>query len=67
MDKSEIGAVARPQGIKGELKIRLFGDGFEQVKDVTAVEIKGVSYKIENFNSCGGEEVAAKREEVKVE
>lgn len=60
MDKIEIGAVAKPQGIKGELKIRLFGDGFEQVKGVTAVEIKGVAYKIENFKSCGGEEAIIK-------
>lgn len=31
-DKIEIGAVAKPQGIKGELKIRLFCDGSIRLK-----------------------------------
>ena len=42
MNKIEIGAVAKPQGIKGELKLRLFCDGFDSVKNVTKVELDGV-------------------------
>ena len=39
-EKIEIGAVAKPQGIKGELKVRLFADDFAAVKDIKTVEIK---------------------------
>lgn len=59
-NKIEIGAVAKPQGIKGELKIRLFADGFDSVKGVTEVEISSVVYKVENFRYAGGEEAIMK-------
>ncbi len=60
MDKIEIGAVAKPQGIKGELKIRLFCDGFDSVKAVTEAEIGGKVYAVESFRSSGAEEAILK-------
>lgn len=60
MNKIEIGAVAKPQGIKGELKIRLFGDGFNTVKDITEAEVDGKVYKVESFRYSGGEEAIIK-------
>ena len=59
-DKIEIGAVAKPQGIKGELKIRLFCDGFDSVKNITEAEVDGKVYKVESFRFCGGEEAILK-------
>lgn len=56
MNKIEIGAVAKPQGIKGELKIRLFADDFNSVKKITEVEINSVIYKVENFRKISDEE-----------
>ncbi|MBQ8726761.1 MAG: 16S rRNA processing protein RimM [Clostridia bacterium] len=56
MNKIEIGAVAKPQGIKGELKVRLFVDDFNSVKKITEVEINSVIYKIENFRKISDEE-----------
>lgn len=60
MDIIEIGAVARPQGIRGELKIKLFADGFESVKGVTWVEISGKKYKVENFRQTAEDEAIIK-------
>ena len=57
MNKIEIGAVAKPQGIKGELKIRLFCDGFGSVKNITEAEIDGKVYPVESFR-CSGEDEA---------
>ena len=56
MNKIEIGAVAKPQGIKGELKIRLFADDFNSVKNISQVEINSVIYKVENFRKISDEE-----------
>lgn len=56
MDKIEIGAVAKPQGIKGELKLRLFADNFDSVKNVKKVEIGGVEYTVSSFRYAGGDE-----------
>ena len=61
-DKIEIGAVAKPQGIKGELKIRLFADGFDSVKNITEVEINSTVYKVVHFRHAGGEEAILKVE-----
>lgn len=63
MDKNlkiEIGAVAKPQGIKGELKVRLFADDFASVKDIKTVEINSIDYAVESFRSAGGEEAILK-------
>ena len=60
MNKIEIGAVAKPQGIKGELKIRLFADSFDSVKNVTEVEINSVIYKVENFRAINADEALLK-------
>ncbi len=60
MNKIEIGAVAKPQGIKGELKIRLFCDGFESVKNITEAEIDGKVYAVESFRFSGGDEAILK-------
>lgn len=58
--KIEIGAVAKPQGIKGELKIRLFADDFASVKNIKKVEINSVEYAVASFRSAGGEEAILK-------
>ena len=60
MNKIEIGAVAKPQGIKGELKIRLFCDGFDSVKNITEAEIDGKVYAVESFRYSGGDEAILK-------
>lgn len=58
--KIEIGAVAKPQGIKGELKIRLFADDFASVKNIKKVEINSVEYAVASFRLAGGEEAILK-------
>lgn len=55
-DKIQFGAVAKPQGIKGELKIRLFADSFDSVKKITEVEINSVLYKVECFRKISDDE-----------
>ncbi len=60
MNKIEIGAVAKPQGIKGELKIKLFADDFNSVKKITEVEINSALYKVESFKPFGAEEAILK-------
>ena len=61
-NKIQIGAVAKPQGIKGELKIKLFADSFKSVSKVSEVEINTVIYKVLSFKSAGGEEAILKVE-----
>ena len=60
MDKIEIGAVAKPQGIKGELKLKLFADNFSSIKNIKTVEINGVNYAVQNFKESGKEEAIIK-------
>ena len=60
MNKIEIGAIAKPQGIKGELKIRLFADSFNSVKGVTKVEIASVLYEVEWLKKISDEEAILK-------
>lgn len=60
MNKIEIGAVAKPQGIKGEIKVKLFADDFNSVKKITEVEINSVLYKVESFKPFGAEEAILK-------
>ena len=64
MNKIEIGAVAKPQGIKGEIKVRLFADSFDSVKNVTEVEINSVVYKVENFRAINADEAILKVKEI---
>lgn len=59
-EKIEIGAVAKPQGIKGELKVRLFADDFVAVKDIKTVEINSIDYTVASFRYAGGEEAVLK-------
>lgn len=64
IDKSEklieIGAVAKPQGIKGELKIRLFCDGFDSVAGITAAHIDGIKRKVLSIRRISEEEAILK-------
>ncbi len=64
MDKIEIGAVAKPQGIKGELKIKLFADDFKSVSEITCVWIKDVRYGVQSFKAISGDEAIIKLAEV---
>lgn len=60
MNKIEIGAVAKPQGIKGEIKLRLFADGFDSVKNIKKVEINSIEYDVAYIKSAGGQEAILK-------
>lgn len=49
MDKLVVGEVLKPQGIRGELKIKTFTDFPEIVKDFKRVFIDEIEYKILSF------------------
>lgn len=49
MERLIIGEVLKPQGIRGELKIKTFTDFPEDVKEFGVVYIDGVEYKILSF------------------
>ena len=49
MDRLIIGEVLKPQGIRGELKVKTFTDAPEDVKAFGTVYIDGVAYKILSF------------------
>jgi 16S rRNA processing protein RimM len=49
MGRLEIGEVLKPQGIRGELKVKTFTDAPEDVKKFGTVYIDGVAYKILSF------------------
>ena len=52
-DKLLIGIITKPQGIKGEVKVKVIADGIVAVKSVTQVFIDGVAYKILGMRSSG--------------
>jgi 16S rRNA processing protein RimM len=54
MDRLVIGEVLKPQGIRGELKIKTFTDTPEDVKAFQKVYIDGVEYKILSFRVGDG-------------
>ena len=49
MERLIIGEVLKPQGIRGELKIKTFTDYPEDVKAFKTVYIDGIAYKILSF------------------
>ena len=49
MEKLVIGEVLKPQGIRGEIKIKTFTDFPEDVKEFGSVYIDGKDYKILSF------------------
>lgn len=49
MEKLVIGEVLKPQGIRGELKIKTYTDAPEDVKAFKTLYIDGVGYKILSF------------------
>lgn len=49
MDRLIIGEVLKPQGIRGELKVKTFTDAPEDVKKFGTVYIDGTPYKILSF------------------
>lgn len=51
MDRLTIGEVLKPQGIRGELKIKTYTDTPEDVKKFGTVYIDGKGYKILSFRS----------------
>ena len=53
MERLIIGEVLKPQGIRGELKIKTFTDSPEDVKAFGTVYIDGVAYKILSFRVDG--------------
>ena len=53
MDKLVIAEILKPQGIRGELKIKTFTDSPEDVKAFGTVYIDGTAYKILSFRVDG--------------
>jgi 16S rRNA processing protein RimM len=53
MDRLIIGEVLKPQGIRGELKVKTFTDFPEDVKAFKTLYIDGVAYKILSFRVDG--------------
>ena len=53
MERLKIGEVLKPQGIRGELKIKIFTDFPEDVKAFGTVYIDGTAYKILSFRVDG--------------
>ena len=53
MEKLIIGEVLKPQGIRGELKIKTYTDSPEEVKAFKTLYIDGVAYKILSFRVGG--------------
>jgi 16S rRNA processing protein RimM len=53
MERLKIGEVLKPQGIRGELKIKTFTDFPEDVKAFGTVYIDNVAYKILSFRVDG--------------
>ena len=53
MERLIIGEVLKPQGIRGELKIKTFTDSPEDVKAFGTVYIDGTAYKILSFRVDG--------------
>ncbi len=49
MSRLIIGEVLKPQGIRGELKVKTFTDSPENVKEFGTVYIDGTAYKILSF------------------
>lgn len=53
MERLKIGEVLKPQGIRGELKVKAYTDTPEDIKKFGVVYIDGVAYKILSFRSDG--------------
>ena len=53
-DKLIVGEVLKPQGIRGELKIKPFTDDAEVFRAFSDVQIGGVSYKVLSVRTGGG-------------
>ena len=53
MERLIIGEVLKPQGIRGELKIKTYTDTPEDVKSFGTVYIDGTAYKILSFRADG--------------
>lgn len=54
MEDLLIGEVLKPQGIKGELKVKVFTDSPMDIKKFGVVYIDGVAYKILSFRENAG-------------
>ena len=53
MERLVIGEVLKPQGIRGEIKVKTFTDSPEDVKKFGSVYIDGTAYKILSFRVDG--------------
>ncbi len=49
----KIGIVLKPQGIKGEIKVKSFFDTAESYKSIKKVQIKGASYDVSHLRIAG--------------
>ncbi len=55
MEKILIGVVLKPHGVKGELKIKYYADGFDSIKNCKVVFIDEKEYKVTKLKLDSGE------------
>ena len=53
MDKLTIATVLKPQGIRGEVKVKVFLDDVEDLKNIKQVYISGEKYAVLNVRGAG--------------
>lgn len=53
MRKIEIGYITKPQGIKGEVRIKLYSDNYFLFKNLNKIYINNLEYKILNSSNRG--------------
>lgn len=51
MDKLLIGIIVKPQGIRGEVKVKIFTDNFESIRGLKEVFIDDVPYRVLSMRS----------------
>ena len=53
-DKLNVGEILKPQGIRGELKVKPFTDDAEVFRDFTRVFVEETPYKVLSVRTGGG-------------
>ena len=52
-DKLTVATILKPQGIRGEIKVKVLCDGADDLADVKRVFIDGVEYSVMGFRGQG--------------
>lgn len=53
MDKLTVATIVKPQGIRGEVKVKVFLDDTEDLKQISKVYISGIEYAVLNVRGAG--------------